>query len=468
MLTYPMEERGSLPLYEYLCRRIRADILSGALPAGTRLPSKRALAEHLRVSVVTVEGAYSQLEAEGYLQAQPKRGFFVSAVEQAPPPAVRSVLMPETPAVSWRLDLGRNQVDTARFPVSTWARLTRQVLSEAPEALLSPVPHQGLAALRQAIADDLRDFKGMAVSPEQIVIGAGAEYLYLLLAQLLGRDTVFAVEDPGYPKIRQVYDACGAVCAPIPLDGQGVELSALERSGAKALHISPNHQYPTGLVTPIVRRQALLRWAEDTGSTIIEDDYDSEFRLTGKPIPALQSIDSADRVIYMNTFSKSLASTIRISYMVLPTALAEAFYKNLGFYACTVSNLEQYTLAKFISEGYFEKHINRMRIRYKQKKDLILKEMKRCGLLKLAKIDAEDAGLHFLLRVCGPVPAEKITRRAAENGVRVTGLSAYYHTAPVNPQTAFVISYSEIPDACITEAVNRLAKAVTAAVMGER
>ena len=268
MLTYPMEERGTLPLYEYLCRRIRADILSGVLSAGTRLPSKRALAEHLRVSVITVEGAYSQLEAEGYLQAQPKRGFFVSAVEQAPPPAVRSVLMPETTTIFWRLDLARNQVDTARFPVSTWARLTRQVLSEAPEALLSPVPHQGLAALRQAIADDLRDFKGMAVSPEQIVIGAGAEYLYLLLAQLLGRDTVFAVEDPGYPKIRQVYDACGAVCAPIPLDGQGVELSALERSGAKALHISPNHQYPTGLVTPIVRRQALLRWAEDTGSTL--------------------------------------------------------------------------------------------------------------------------------------------------------------------------------------------------------
>ena len=300
MLTYPMEERGSLPLYEYLCRRIRADILSGALPAGTRLPSKRALAEHLRVSVVTVEGAYSQLEAEGYLQARPKRGFFVSAVEQAPPPAVRSVLMPETPAVSWRLDLGRNQVDTARFPVSTWARLTRQVLSEAPEALLSPVPHQGLAALRQAIADDLRDFKGMAVSPEQIVIGAGAEYLYLLLAQLLGRDTMFAVEDPGYPKIRQVYDACGAVCAPIPLDNQGVELAALMRSKARALHISPNHQYPTGLVTPIARRQALLRWAEDTGSTIIEDDYDSEFRYTGRPIPTLQSIDDRGRVIYLN------------------------------------------------------------------------------------------------------------------------------------------------------------------------
>ena len=263
--------------------------------------------------------------------------------------------------------------------------------------------------------------------------------------------------------------------AEVDIRPEDIEMQVYRSSGAGGQHINKTSSavrmthFPTGIVTPIARRYTLLDWAAQSENRyIIEDDYDSEFRLTGKPIPALQSIDSADRVIYMNTFSKSLASTIRISYMVLPTALAEAFYKNLGFYACTVSNLEQYTLAKFISEGYFEKHINRMRIRYKQKKDLILKEMKRCGLLKLAKIDAEDAGLHFLLRVCGPVPAEKITRRAAENGVRVTGLSAYYHTAPVNPQTAFVISYSEIPDACITEAVNRLAKAVTAAVMGER
>ena len=245
MLTYPMEERGALPLYEYLCRRIRADILSGVLPAGTRLPSKRALAEHLRVSVVTVEGAYSQLEAEGYLQARPKRGFFVSAVEQAPPPAVRSVLMPETPAVSWRLDLGRNQVDTARFPVSTWARLTRQVpLGSAGSSVVPGPPSRAWLPCGRPLPTISGTSKVWQSSPEQIVIGAGAEYLYLLLAQLLGRDTVFAVEDPGYPKIRQVYDACGAACVPIPLDNQGVELAALMRSKARALHISPNHQYP--------------------------------------------------------------------------------------------------------------------------------------------------------------------------------------------------------------------------------
>ena len=192
MLTYPMEERGGLPLYEYLYQRIRADILDGKLITGERLPSKRALAEHLQVSVITVESAYQQLEAEGYVYTQPKRGFFVSPVDRVPAPAAPSPIPAEAAAPVWRLDLSRNQSDTSRFPVATWARLTRQVLSEG--SFLAPAPHQGLLELRQAIADDLRDFKGMAVLPEQIVVGAGAEYLYLLLAQLFGKSAVFAVE----------------------------------------------------------------------------------------------------------------------------------------------------------------------------------------------------------------------------------------------------------------------------------
>ena len=454
MLTYPMEERGSLPLYEYLCRRIRADILSGALPAGTRLPSKRALAEHLRVSVVTVEGAYSQLEAEGYLQARPKRGFFVSAVEQAPPPAVRSVLMPETTTVSWRLDLGRNQVDTARFPVSTWARLTRQVLSEAPEALLSPVPHQGLAALRQAIADDLRDYKGMAVSPEQIVIGAGAEYLYLLLAQLLGRETVLAVEDPGYPKIRQVYGKCGVRCCPVPLDSQGMDLAALTASGATAAHLSPSHHYPTGLVTPIGRRQALLQWAQDRGAFIIEDDYDSEFRFTGRPIPPLQNIDRAGRVIYMNTFSRSLAPSLRISYMVLPPALLERYQRTLGFYSCTVPAMEQYTLARFLSEGYFETHVNRMRGFYRGRRDQVLDALSRSPLAGRYQVRGEDAGLHFLLRLETERDDRSLARAAEERQIRLSFLSDYGG----GESHVLVVSYPGIELARLPEALAHLAE----------
>ena len=470
MLTYSFSKIGSESLYMYLYKCIREDILTGKITPGTKLPSKRSFAENLGVSVITVENAYAQLVSEGYVYALPKKGFFAANLEKSTAPQKKEsprTQMPVPP--KYFADFSSSRTDPQNFPFATWAKLMREIISEKSAELMVNAPCGGVFELRCAIAEHLREFRGIDADPNCIVVGAGTEYLYGLLIQLLGFDKIYALEDPGYRKIAQVYESYGVQYRFTPMDKEGIDPKALEKSGADILHISPSHHFPTGIVTPIARRYTLLDWAAQSENRyIIEDDYDSEFRLTGKPIPALQSIESPDRDIYMNTFSKSLASTIRISYMVLPTALAEAFYKNLGFYACTVSNLEQYTLAKFISEGYFEKHINRMRIRYKQKKDLILKEMKRCGLLKLAKIDAEDAGLHFLLRVCGPVPAEKITRRAAENGVRVTGLSAYYHTAPVNPQTAFVISYSEIPDACITEAVNRLAKAVTAAVMGER
>ena len=229
------------------------------------------------------------------------------------------------------------------------------------------------------------------------------------------------------------------------MDKEGIDPKALEKSGADILHISPSHHFPTGIVTPIARRYTLLDWAAQSENRyIIEDDYDSEFRLTGKPIPALQSIDSADRVIYMNTFSKSLASTIRISYMVLPTALAEAFYKNLGFYACTVSNLEQYTLAKFISEGYFEKHINRMRKSYRTRRTEIRAILENCpGRFAILE---QEAGLHFLLRLETPLSDEEIVKIWAEQGIRVRPLSGFYHgEVPEKAAHCLVISYASLP-----------------------
>ena len=458
MLTYPLEERGSLPLYEYLCRCIRSDILSGALPAGARLPSKRALAEHLHVSVITVESAYSQLEAEGYLQALPKRGFFVAAVEQTPPAVRGTAPLPAPEVPMWRLDLSRNQVDTARFPVSTWVKLTRQVLSEEPEALLSPVPHQGLPALRQAIAADLRDFRGMAVSPEQIVIGAGAEYLYLLLAQLLGRDTVFAVEDPGYPKIRQVYGALGAACVPVPLDSQGDDPDILTASGAGALHISPNHQYPTGLVTPITRRQTLLRWAEDAEGTIIEDDYDSEFRFTGRPIPTLQSIDLRGRVVYLNTFSQTISPSMRLGFLVLPPRLLERYRRELGFYACTVPALEQHVLARFISGGHYERHLSRMRKEYRNRRAEVVEAFRSSALAPRVTFSEERAGLHFLLRLDTGRSDAELYQLAAQMGVRLGFLSEY--AAVPKPEFAhtLVINYAGLSPQRLPEAIRLLSE----------
>ena len=459
MRTYALENRGRAPLYEYLYRCIRGDILDGTLTAGERLPSKRALAEHLHISVMTVEGAYQQLEAEGYVYTQPKRGFFVAEVER-PRPAVPAPPAPEAPpeAPVWRLDLKSNQVDASRFPAAAWARLTRQVLSEDGEALLRPVPHQGLPALRQAIARDLREYKGMAVPPEQIVVGAGAEYLYLLLAQLLGREAVFAVEDPGYPKIRQVYGKCGAACRPVPLDGQGVPPEALEAAGASVVHLSPAHHYPTGLVTPIGRRQALLRWAEKAGGIIIEDDYDSEFRYRGKPIPALQGMDSSGRVIYMGTFSKAIAPAIRVGYLVLPPALMERYGERARFYSSTVSRVDQRILAMFIGGGYFERHLNRMREIYKGKHDLLLASLK--PLEKEFEISGEFAGLHVLLTCRGDRTEEQLEKAAEWAGIRVYGLSGFYIGKKETESRTVILGYASLTEEKIREGAAALAEAL--------
>ena len=458
MLTYSMEDRGGLPLYEYLYQRIRADILEGALATGERLPSKRALAEHLRVSVITVENAYQQLEAEGYVHTLPKRGFFVSPVDRVPAAAVPAAIAPEPAAPVWRLDLSRNQADTSRFPVATWARLTRQVLSEG--VFLAPVPHQGLLALRQAIADDLRDFKGMAVLPEQIVIGAGAEYLYLLLAQLLAPDgnAVFAVEDPGYPKIRQVYGKCGVRCRPVPLDRKGMDLEALTASGAAVAHISPAHHYPTGLVTPIGRRQALLRWAEDRGGYIIEDDYDSEFRFTGRPIPTLQSIDSGGRVIYMNTFSQTISPSMRVGFMVLPPRLLERYRRELDFYACTVPALEQHVLARFLGQGYYEQHLSRMRKEYRLRRGRVLEAFRASPFAKRVTIAEQGAGLHFLLRLKTPLSDEDLRRRAEEHGVRLGFLSEYAAVPDPAHAHTLVVNYAGLDAEKLPEAMALLSE----------
>lgn len=423
MFTYRLEAQNGLPLYEALYRHIRQDILSGALTAGERLPSKRSLAEHLQISVMTVETAYHQLEAEGYLYALPKRGFFVSAVDHLPTPAAPTAIPPEPEAPKWHLDLGRNQVDSSRFPAAAWARLTRQVLSEGN--FLAPVPQQGLYALRQAIARDLWDFKGMAVAPEQIVVGAGAEYLYLLLAQLLGANgrTVFAVEEPGYPKIRQVYGKCGIVCRPVPLDCQGMDPEALAASGAMAVHISPAHHYPTGLVTPIGRRHALLRWAEASDGFIIEDDYDSEFRYKGKPIPALQGSDANGKVIYLGTFSKSIAPAIRMSYMVLPEELATVYHEKCGFISSTVSKVDQLIVQHFIEEGYYERHLNKTRALYKGRHDVLIRALQEMNFD--CKIAGEYAGVHLLMSFADHVSESELVRRAENAEVKVYGLSDY-------------------------------------------
>ena len=459
MLTYSFENKGNDSLYEYLYKQIKADIVSGTLAPDEKLPSKRALAKHLSVSTITVENAYSQLTAEGYLYSVPKSGFYVSDITSYKPASAgkpqRALTAPHKQA-EYFADFVTNSTATDTFPFATWTKLLRETMSEQADKLMARSPSAGIMELRNAIADYLYQFRGISVEPEQIIIGAGTEYLYGLLIQLLGHNKVYAVEDPGYQKITKIYRSNHVHCVPIPLDSQGIMTDALLSSGADILHISPAHHFPTGIVTPISRRYELLSWASTDGRYIIEDDYDSEFRLQGKPIPPLYSIDHSDKVIYINTFSKSLASTIRISYMVLPKPLLALYNKELSFYSCTVSNFEQYTLAKFIEKGHLEKHINRMRNYYRNLRDMILLCIKKHPLFSKITILEEDAGLHFLVKVNTAISDDELTQKAETQGIHISCLSQYSAGENIGNSHTLILNYSGIQLPYVEEAIKRL------------
>ena len=373
MLTYTLDKQAGLSLYEQLYRRVKADILSGRLAAGEKLPSKRALAAHLEVSVITVKNAYEQLMAEGYLTGVEKKGYFVSAVLPSPAAVPASPEQPPPPREPvWFLDLATNSIAAEDFPFTVWARLMRQTILEQGTGLLRSTPPQGAWALRQAIAAHLRQFRAMEVTAEQIIVGAGTEVLYNLLVQLLGRDRLYGVEDPGYARASETYRAHGLDVRYLPLDGEGISVRALRGSDVVMAHVMPSHQFPTGRVMSVARRYELLGWAaEKDGRYVVEDDYDCELRLAGRPIPALASIDATGSVIYLNTFSKSLSSALRIAYLVLPASLDAASDERLGFLSTTVPAIDQVALAQALESGAYERHVARYRRDMREVRDAL-------------------------------------------------------------------------------------------------
>lgn len=467
MLTYSFADIGSDSLYHHLYQCIKNDILSGELSAQTKLPSKRSFAKNLGVSNITVENAYAQLQAEGYIYSIPKKGFYVGEVSDLTLPAgahFPGLSEQNIGHKNYIADFVSNRINPEQFPFSVWSKLLRETILNCHEELLEAPPWGGIRQLRSAISSHLKEFRNMDVSAEQIIIGAGTEYLYGLLIQLLGRDKVYAVENPGYHKIAKIYESNDVTCRFIPVDKTGMDVGRLEDSGAQVAHISPAHHFPTGIVTPIGKRYELLGWAtREEGRYIIEDDYDSEFRLTGKPIPTLQSIDQSERVIFVNTFTKSLASTIRISYMVLPWHLLEEFEKRLSFYSCTVSNFEQYTLARFIEEGYFEKHINRMRTYYRRIRDELMNAIRKSRLATCCKITEEDAGLHFLLHINTELSDEELLKRTDRAGIHLSGLSEYYYNLAQDVTAhTFIINYSGLS----TGEIQNVVKLFTECIFG--
>lgn len=468
MLTYSFADLGSDSLYERLYKCVKNDIIQGNLCAGAKLPSKRSFAKNLGVSTITVENAYAQLIAEGYIYAIAKKGYYVTDIpslsnaqgHEAPVLSAENIRLTSGDS-SYLADFASNQTCSDIFPFSIWSKLIRELLGGHQKDLMTNPPCGGILPLRRAIAGHLRDFHGLQVSPEQIIIGAGTEYLYGLIIQLLGSDKKYAVEDPGYGKIAKIYDSHRVACEHIAMDHAGIRIADLEEHQVDVVHISPSHHFPTGNVMPISRRYELLGWAAKSDDRyIIEDDYDSEFRLAGQSIPTLQSIDVQERVIYMNTFTKTLASTVRISYMVLPNRLVNEFYSKLSFYSCTVSNFEQYTLAHFIEQGYFEKHLNRMRNYYHRKRDTLLSCIRNSPLSAYVSISEEDAGLHFLMKIDTGMADGDFCRSAAQSGIRLTALSQYYAGVPEEAEHVFVINYSSVREDVIGEAMDRLYRIV--------
>ena len=447
--TLKLQNEDKRPLYEQLYRYIIGEIEAGRLKNGEKLPSKRAIGAHLSISQSTVETAYGMLAAEGYIRARAKSGYYVSADLYRP--VSRQRLSAPTaaadPRILPRYDFSTGAVDTGVFPYASWARLSREVVSGNPQ-LLQRGEASGDPAFRQALCEFLREYRGVRCDADQIIVGAGLEYLLNVLVQVLPEDSLYGLEDPGYLAAWQVLRNHGRHIRMIPLDESGLREDKLRESGATVAFVTPSHQFPMGSTMPVGRRAALLAWAgEGEERFIVEDDYDSEFRYSSRPIPAMQSLDDGGKVIYVGTFSRSIAPSIRVAYLVLPRRLLPVYEQRLGFAASTVSRFEQQTLAAFLDRGLYARHLRRAANLYRKKQQLLLEELAK---IPNAVVSGAQAGLHFLLTVPGKNESW-LVERARVAGVPVRGLSGYCRECDC-PQSTLVLGFAglkleEIPDA---------------------
>ncbi|MDY2839109.1 MAG: PLP-dependent aminotransferase family protein [Treponema sp.] len=487
MITIDFEKKGNLSLTDFLFESIKNLISENKLKNQEKLPSKRALASHLGISVITVQNAYLRLIDEGYIYSIEKKGFFVSDFASQFHKSVEkkseiNYSVPESK--KYFTDFASNSTSLEKFPFTLWSHTMRQVLNGQNENLLKRTNVFGSLELRKAICKYLSDFRNLEVNENQIIIGAGTESLYSMLVQFLGRNQRIAVENPGYHKAYEIFRLNGLECFPVDIDEKGIIVSELEKINANVVHVSPSHHFPTGIITDFKRRSELLDWAKKSEDRfIIEDDYDSEFRFAGKPLPILQSIDNFGKVVYINTFSKTLSPSFRISYMVLPERLVEAFAQKLGFYSCQVSSFEQLTLAKFIEDGFYEKHINKMKNYYRSLRNNLITALKKTELSKIAEIKEETAGLHFLLAIKSDFDEKTLQQRFRNCGINISLLSDYYYEKgdrplekgdrpltvqsslaggdrPLEKISTFVINYSGIENSKISETVKRMCLAV--------
>lgn len=426
-LMIPLSPQAGVPLYEQIYLYIRNEIKNGDLKIKDKLPSTRVLAKLLMVSRSTTQMAYDQLQAEGYIEAVPHKGYFISYTDQLVENGLsqKRIISPviQKPASHpYLIDFTPSGIDLKSFPYSTWKKITKSILVDENREIFLAGDPKGEYNLRETLCKYLHSARGVNCHPDQIIIGAGNEYLLILLNFMLGSQSQYAMEQLTYVKAYRILKSLEANVYAVPFDHYGIDVDELEKSGANIAYVMPSHQYPTGIVMPVKRRQDLLNWAnQDKGRYLIEDDYDSEFRYKGKPIPALQGMDQSDKVIYIGTFSRAVAPAIRVGYLVLPKTLLNTYQEQLSFYASTVSRIDQSILYHFITEGHYERHLNRMRAIYKNKREELLNALK--SMSSDFIINGDDAGVHVLLTHKKGKSEEWLIERAKKSGVLVYGLS---------------------------------------------
>lgn len=456
-LTIPLKNNSKTPLYEQIYQYIKLNIQSGHLSYGEKLPSTRALSKHLTVSRSTVELAYEQLLSEGYIESEPCRGFFVAQIEELYHlNKEKEVLQaPLKEKETYDFDFTPNGVDLNSFPYEVWRKLSREVLLDDRTELFKSGDPKGEYGFRSAICHYLYQARGVLCSPEQIVVGAGSDYILMILGMLLGKEHRIAFEDPAYKQAYRMMESLGYETVPVSLDHYGMKVDRLLESGADIAYVTPSHQYPTGIVMPLKRRGELLKWAAlGEERYIIEDDYDSEFRYKGKPIPSLQGYDKNEKVIYLGTFSKSIAPAIRMSYMVLPNPLLKRYEERLGHIHSTVSKVDQLIVQKFIEDGYFERHLNKTRAMYKSRHDVLIDALR--PLLKICQISGEHAGVHILLTFSKEYSEEHLLNSAKAEGIKVYGLSEYRIQTTKEERATVLLGYANLSETKIKKAVDRL------------
>lgn len=465
-LMIPLDSQRTTPMYEQIYRYMKEEIRQGDLKAGSRLPSTRVLADHLKVSRSTTQMAYEQLLSEGYIHSKPCRGYFVAAIEELVEVREQPAAQFVEPFAPWEdkdkesvvVDFSPRGIDLDSFPFNTWRKISRSILVDDNKALFLNGDPQGEYALREAIRSYLHSARGVRCGADQIIVGAGNEYLLMLLSLLLGPGRTVAMEDPTYKQAYRVFISQGYQVIPVEMDPYGMDVRMLrkERDAPSVAYVMPSHQYPMGIVMPVKRRQELLAWAyEEEDRYLIEDDHDSEFRYKGKPIPALQGMDRGDRVIYIGTFSRSIAPAIRVGFIVLPPRLLASYKEKAGFFSSTVSRIDQNILYQFLTEGHYERHLNRMRSVYKGKHDRLLGELK--AFEGQFKITGEHAGTHILLTHRGGMGEKELVERAARAGVKVYGLSRYF-ICPEHDRypSTVLLGYANLTEEKIREGCARL------------